>query len=99
MRQLIQFALLLLLGIWIFRRFGSSSKPSKQMVERSASRKSFEVLGVSENATQAEIHAAYQQLMQQYHPDLVAHMAKEIRDLAERRSKEINAAYAELKAL
>ena len=31
--------------------------------------------------------------MSEYHPDKVASLGKEIRELAERKSKEINAAY------
>lgn len=52
-----------------------------------------EVLNIPENATLDQISNAYKRLITQYHPDKVAGMAKEIRDLAEVRSKEINAAY------
>ena len=51
------------------------------------------VLGVPKSASRLEIVAAYKQKMSQYHPDKVANMGEEIRDLADRRSKEINAAY------
>lgn len=51
------------------------------------------VLGVTASANRAEIVAAYKQKISQYHPDKVANMGEEIRDLADRRSKEINAAY------
>lgn len=51
------------------------------------------VLGVPTSATRMEIIAAYKQKISQYHPDKVANMGEEIRDLADRRSKEINAAY------
>jgi hypothetical protein len=51
------------------------------------------VLGVPASATRAEIIAAYKLKISQYHPDKVANMGEEIRDLANRRSKEINAAY------
>lgn len=51
------------------------------------------VLGVSASASREQIVAAYKQKISQYHPDKVANMGEEIRDLAERRSKEINAAY------
>jgi DnaJ-domain-containing protein 1 len=51
------------------------------------------ILGVSSVATIGEIKAAYQRLMSQYHPDKVATLGTEIREVAERRTKEINAAY------
>ena len=41
--------------------------------------------------------SAYRKLVQQYHPDKVANLAPEFRELAERRMKEINAAYQRLK--
>jgi DnaJ-domain-containing protein 1 len=56
-----------------------------------------EVLGVQQGATPEEIRAAYQKLVQQYHPDRVDDLGPELREVAERRTKEINAAYNELK--
>lgn len=53
----------------------------------------FEVLGVSEAASVAEIDHAYRVKMSQYHPDKVAQLGDDIRQLAEAKSKEINAAY------
>ncbi|SRR5258706_9637049 len=52
------------------------------------------VLGVAPSATEAEIRAAYRRLMSQYHPDKVAALGSELRELAERKSKEIGTAYA-----
>ena len=63
----------------------------------SRGRSPYEVLGVRSRASEEEITSAYRQLVQQYHPDKVAGMAPEFREVAERRMKEINAAYAELK--
>ncbi|MDO8749842.1 MAG: J domain-containing protein [Dehalococcoidia bacterium] len=56
-----------------------------------------EVLGVHPGASQEEISAAYRRLVQQYHPDKVADLGPEFRELAEQRMKEINAAYQSLK--
>ena len=56
----------------------------------------YEVLGISPGATQDEIKAAYRRRIKEYHPDKVAHLGQEFRDIAERMSKEINAAYAQL---
>jgi preprotein translocase subunit Sec63 len=53
-----------------------------------------EVLGVDRDASAQEVKRAYQRMMAQYHPDRVANAAAELQALAEKRSKEINAAYA-----
>ena len=54
----------------------------------------FEVLEIPEASTREEITAAYKRQIRQYHPDRVAQLGQELRDLAERKSKQINAAYA-----
>jgi DnaJ-domain-containing protein 1 len=53
----------------------------------------FEVLGVAETADLAQIEYAYRVKISQYHPDKVTQMGEDIRQLAEAKSKEINAAY------
>jgi hypothetical protein len=60
-----------------------------------ASRPWWEVLEVPRIATRDEVARAYKRKISEYHPDKVARMGDEIRALAERRSKEINAAYDE----
>jgi DnaJ-domain-containing protein 1 len=57
----------------------------------------WDVLGVSPNASQQEIKRAYQALVRQYHPDKVGDLGVELRELAEQRTKVINAAYNQLK--
>jgi DnaJ like chaperone protein len=42
-----------------------------------------------------EIQAAYKSLIRQYHPDKVASLGEELRNLAEQKSKAINVAYKE----
>jgi hypothetical protein len=60
----------------------------------SAARK---VLGVADGASKAEITTAYRKLALTYHPDKVAHLKPEVREYADQKMKDINAAYAELK--
>ena len=52
-----------------------------------------EVLGVSEWASVEDVTAAWRTRMAQYHPDKVATLGPEIRELAERKAREINQAY------
>lgn len=55
-----------------------------------------DILGVPADASRDEIIEAYRHMAQLYHPDKVASLAPEFQDLADRRMKEINAAYREL---
>jgi DnaJ-class molecular chaperone len=56
----------------------------------------YEVLGVARGASPEDIRAAYQKKVRENHPDKVAGMSQEIRDLAQRRTQEINVAYDKL---
>ena len=51
----------------------------------------YEVLGVSQNASEAEIKAAYRELAKKYHPD--NYQDSPLADLAEEKMKEVNEAY------
>ena len=53
----------------------------------------YEILQLSPSAKAEEIRAAYKQLISQYHPDKVDQLGQELKDLANRKSQEINAAY------
>lgn len=57
----------------------------------------YEVLGLAPTATMDEVKKAYRQLSMQYHPDKVAHLGEEFRQVAEEKMKEINEAYQYLK--
>tara|TARA_Y100000588_G_scaffold87067_1_gene92699 strand:- start:115 stop:900 length:786 start_codon:yes stop_codon:yes gene_type:complete len=50
-------------------------------------------LGLQGKLTPDEIKKKYRELMTQYHPDKVRSMGDEIREVAERKAKEINEAY------
>ena len=56
----------------------------------------YTILGVTPDATKAEIKAAYRRLAGQYHPDKVQHLGQEFQELAEKRFKDIQQAYDEL---
>ena len=59
----------------------------------------YSTLGVTPDATDAQIDQAYRKLMGKFHPDRVAGAADEIRDLAEQRARAINAAYDRIRQL
>jgi DnaJ-domain-containing protein 1 len=80
---------------------GAYSTRDQGISKRSANgdAKSFDpyaVLGLSRSASSEEIRAAYHREMVNYHPDKVAHLGKELQDLAKTKTQEINRAYAEL---
>ena len=57
----------------------------------------WEVLGVQVGASEDAIVAAYRHMAQMYHPDKVANLGPELKELADRKMREINAAYEALK--
>lgn len=59
----------------------------------------FSVLGLDSHATDAEIKKAYHEIVARFHPDLVATMGEEIKMLAESKTKAINEAYGQIKAM
>lgn len=54
----------------------------------------YEILGIERDATAKEIRVAYQRLVKEYHPDRAATLAPEIREIAEKRTRQLNRAYA-----
>jgi hypothetical protein len=77
---------------------GSEEHRSAEMLEREARLATARrTLGVSKKAGAEEISAAYRKLARTHHPDKVANLEPEVREYSERRMKEINAAYSELK--
>lgn len=71
-------------------------RPPRQPRSEARKPSAYEVLGVAPGSDAATIRAAYLELVKQYHPDKVAHLAPEFKAVAEERTKELNAAYSEL---
>lgn len=61
------------------------------------SRDPYQILEIEPGASQAEIKQAFRKLAGKYHPDKVEYLGDEFKVLAERRFKEIQRAYEELK--
>jgi DnaJ like chaperone protein len=51
------------------------------------------VLGLKGKVTREEIRKKYRDLAKQYHPDRVADLGPELKEIAEKKMKEINQAY------
>ncbi len=75
---------------------GDTTSSNSKSGEEVAPKTPCEVLGVRRNANKEEIKKAYRKLAGTYHPDKVNNLGDEFRDLAEKRFKEIQAAYQEL---
>ena len=71
---------------------------SRTFVQQESSTSPYAVLGIAVSASTEEIRIAYRKMANLYHPDKVAHLAPEFRDMADRKMKEINTAYGTLKS-
>jgi DnaJ-class molecular chaperone len=59
----------------------------------------YRVLGLTDEATDAEVDLAYRRLIAQYHPDRLIGAADELRRQAEAKAREINGAYDRIRTL
>ena len=59
----------------------------------------YAALGLTADASDAEVDLAYRRLIAQYHPDKLAGAAEELRHQAETRARAINGAYDRIQAL
>ena len=81
---------------WLNRIFNSNAAPPPADKEV---KDPYQILEVDSQASDDDIEAAYRRQMAQYHPDKVAGAAKEIRELAEKRASDINAAYDQIQKI
>lgn len=79
------------------KRFQDAAADLYWAERRARAESARKVLGVAKDASANEISASYRKLARAYHPDKAAHLSPEVREAAEERMKEINAAYSELK--
>jgi DnaJ like chaperone protein len=57
----------------------------------------YKILGVDVNASDEEVKRAYREMAKKNHPDLVSNLGDEVRQAAEKKFQEINAAYETIK--
>ena len=58
----------------------------------------YAVLGIAQDASEADVKRAWRRLMSQHHPDKLGDVPDELKRRAEERAREINAAYERIKA-
>ena len=86
------------------RRFGISQQTIDALRRKygqttSAPSHAYDVLGITEEATEAEIKKAYRRLILEYHPDKVAQKegaGEEFKEYAKRRFEEVQQAYEQI---
>lgn len=102
--RIVFYAAIILGPIYFFNRLISTNTPRSYQQEqpRAKPRRTiktqtpYEILGLEPTASKEDIVRAYRSMAKKYHPDTVADMAPEFRELAEQRMKAINAAYDQL---
>ena len=57
----------------------------------------YTILGIDPSATDEEVKRAYREMAKKNHPDLVSNLGDEVREAAEKKFQEINAAYETIK--
>lgn len=81
-------------GPWENTRGARAASGSDQGNAPSQPRDPYQILEVSPDAPLEEIRSRYRELVLRYHPDRVQHLGREFQELADRRTKELNAAFA-----
>jgi DnaJ-domain-containing protein 1 len=81
------------------KQYPQSNQNGKQTINRYKKDivAAYDILGVTPGASEQEIDEAYRKLVKMYHPDKVMSLAPEYLEIAERRMKEINVAYQEIR--
>ena len=57
----------------------------------------YKILGIESSASDEEVKKAYREMAKKNHPDLVSSLGDDVRQAAEKKFQEINAAYEAIK--
>ena len=57
----------------------------------------FDVLGIQKESSNIEIKKAYRKMANKYHPDKIAHLGEEFREIAQNKFKSVSEAYNKIK--
>ena len=57
----------------------------------------YKVLGVSSKSTDQDIKKAYRKMANKYHPDKIAHLGDDFKDIAQDKFKSVSEAYQNIK--
>ena len=57
----------------------------------------YNVLGVSSSSSDQEIKKAYRKMANKYHPDKIAHLGDDFKDIAQEKFKSVSGAYQKIK--
>jgi DnaJ like chaperone protein len=93
MRWVLLLLLLLLALLWIWREL---ARPVPPRAADGDAWDPWSVLGVPRGASAEALAQAYRERLKEYHPDRVAALGPELRELAHRKTLDIQRAYAEL---
>lgn len=84
-------------SFYAYSRGGYSNGKSRYTGEREEVFDPYRILGINRDSSNEEIHKAYRNLANKYHPDKVAHLGREFIELANEKFTQIQKAYETVK--
>ena len=82
-----------------FKSRGKSSASAAGVATQHDLSDPYSVLGANEMNSEEEIKKKYKQMVMQYHPDRVAHLGPALKELAAKKTTEINGAFAAIRRI
>jgi hypothetical protein len=85
------------LGTIVRQAFASKSRSAGNAQQPGSALDPYHVLGANPSDSEDELKKKYKQAVMQYHPDRVAHLGPDLRELAAKKTTEINAAFSQIR--